>query len=80
MDDSSDDESFYITQSSTRRRSETTKIDDHWFDTSTLSDCAQLQDVETIKKAENAMGATSTDIFEGRLFNFTKYSSFRVIF
>ena len=65
MDDSSDDESFYITQSSTRRRSETTKIDDHWFDTSTLSDGAQLQDVKTI---------------EGKLFNFTKYSSFRIIF
>jgi hypothetical protein len=37
-----------------------------------------LQDVETIKKAESAVTATSFNIFEGRLINFTKYSSFRV--
>ena len=47
MDDSSDDESFYITQSSTRRESVTTDIDDHWFETTTLFDGAQLQDEVT---------------------------------
>ena len=47
---------------------ETTEIDENWFD------------IEDHRKAENAVTAARFDIFEGRLLNFTKYSSFRVIF
>ncbi|CAB4023344.1 Hypothetical predicted protein, partial [Paramuricea clavata] len=64
MDDSSDDESFYTTQSSTGRRSATTDIDDHLFDTTTLFDDGQLQNAVTGKNTEKTVGVTSFDLFE----------------
>ena len=50
MNDSSKDESFYITQTSTRMEGETTEIDEHWFDIDHSSRRTQLQDVKTIEK------------------------------
>jgi hypothetical protein len=76
MDDSSDDESFYITQSSTGRRSATTDIDDHLFETTTQFDDGQLQNAVTGKNTEKTVAVMSFNLFEGRLLNFTKYLVF----
>lgn len=68
MDDFSDDESFYITQS--------TDIDDHLFETTTPFDDGQLQNAVTGKNTEKTVAVTSFDLFEGRLLHFTKYLVF----
>ncbi len=77
MNDSSKDESFYITQTSTRMEGETTEIDEHWFD---IDHSSRRYEKPKSRKVENAVAAARFDIFEGRLLNFTKYSNFRVIF
>lgn len=76
MDDSSDDESLYITQSSFGSRSATTDIDDDLFETTMLFDDGELQNTVSSKNTGKAVAVTSFDLFEGRLVNFRKYLVF----
>ena len=59
---------------------ETTEIDENWFDIDHSFRRYTIARCKDHRKAENAVTAARFDIFEGRLLNFTKYSSFRVIF
>ena len=79
MNDSSKDESFYITQTSTRMEGETTEIDEHWFDIDHSSRRYTIARCKDHRKAENAVAAAvSISLKVYRLLNFTKYSSFHV--
>ena len=68
MDDSSSDESFYITQSSTRSESSRRDIDDCSFETATLLDTENTRHrvTETNKEIQNVVAVATSDLFEGK--------------
>ena len=68
MDDSSSDESFYITQSSTRSESLRRDIDDCSFEATTLLDTENTRHrvTETNNEIQNAVAVTTSDLFEGK--------------
>ena len=69
MDDSSSDESLYITQSSTRSESSRRDIDDCSFETTSLLETENTRHrvTETNKEIQNAVAVTTCDLFEGKL-------------
>ena len=68
MDDSSSDESFYITQSSTRSESSRRDIDDWSFETTTLLETENTRHrvTETNKEIQNVVAVATSDLFEGK--------------
>ena len=65
MDDSSSDESFYITLSSTRSESLRRDIGDCSFKTTTLLDTGRRV-TETNKEIQSAVAVATSDLFEGK--------------